>query len=174
MTGTGQVRTAIAGLVVLGGLGVMDSADAVDRELTLSCEGADRGTTGPVGYFRFEVSVGAREYEGRHLSLDRFRGGFETGEPHYIFEPITRLGGIELSYCNRADWPSVCTGQLPSSRELMVGAMSDPGDPVFLSGYVGCPFCPLAPLQISTDDAGEISFRYFEFDLVEGTCRSRP
>jgi hypothetical protein len=164
-----RLRTAVA-VALLAAAATATAAD----EMRLSCEAADRGLSGTIGHFRVRIAVEDRDLKGRHLSLDRFRDGFGTGEPEFVFEPVTRLGELAISFCNSADWPRECARQQPSRRDLMVGAMSAPADPVFLSGYAGCPFCPLAIVQIATDEAGTIGFRYFEFDLVEGTCRRDP
>lgn len=138
--------------------------------IQLHCEGRDRGLTGPVGYFRLEVDVEDRELEGRHLSLNRFRDGFEAAEPLYIFEPVTRLGEVRLRYCTEPGWPSICINQQPSVRQLLVSGFSAEGGEIFLSGYTACPFCPVASLQIAPEEGGGMGFRMFEFDLVEGEC----
>lgn len=140
-------------------------------EISLTCTGSQEAANPdePTIYFRLDLSITGRELKNRWLGVSRYTDSFRKPKPEDILETISRRGEIDLIPCDDPEFPGRCTNQRPAVRTLLVSQMAR--DPLYVAGYMTCAFCPLAPIIVQTNDDDGLEFRYFENNLVTGTCK---
>ena len=157
------------------GVGFVLSLSGSDAraQVALVCSGAQvaRGAQAPEIYMRLDISVTDKEIKKRWLGVSRFKDSFRDPKPEDILDTVTRRGQIKLIPCDDDGWPSRCTSQQPAIRNLLVSQFAE--DPLYLMGYMTCAFCQLSPMIVETMDDDSLEFRYFENDMVVGTCREQ-
>ncbi|MHA1524949.1 MAG: hypothetical protein ACTSY1_11210 [Alphaproteobacteria bacterium] len=157
--------------VLLVGLGLLLAGPGAGAQTGLTCSGTElaQGPDAPKIFLRLEISIDQREIKKRWLGVSRYTNSFRDPKPEEILDTISRRGAIKLTPCDDPNWPARCTSLRPADRTLLVSQYAQ--DPLYFMGYMTCAFCQLSPMIVETNDDGGLEFRYFENNLVVGTCK---